>query len=153
MEAVAMKFSSLSRIARFSNRPGMGRQRASGFTLIEIMITVAIVAILSAIAFPSYQNQVRKSRRADAKALMLDLTQQLERRYTTDRDYTNLAAVCGQSVPSPPTGTAWYQVSSVCTASAYTVTGTPQGAQANDPCGTLTINTIGTRTPSTDGCW
>ena len=148
-----MKPSSLNRMARSSNRPGIGRRRGKGFTLIEIMITVAIVAILAAVAFPSYQNQVRQSRRADAKALMLDLTQQLERRYTTDRTYVNLTAVCGQSVQSPTTGTAWYQVSTVCTASAYTVTGTPQGTQANDVCGTMTINTIGTRTPSTDGCW
>ncbi|MGB4858260.1 MAG: type IV pilin protein [Dokdonella sp.] len=130
---------------------GHGGRR--GFTLIELMITVAIVAILAAVAFPSYQNQVRKGRRADAKSVMLDLTQQLERRYTTDRDYTNLAAVCGQSVQSPTTGTAWYQVSTVCTPSAYTVTATPQGTQASDPCGTMTINPIGTRTPATAGCW
>ncbi len=131
----------------------VGPSRRRGFTLIELMITVAIVAILSAIAFPSYQNQVRKGRRADAKSVMLDLTQQLERRYTTDRDYTNLTAVCGQSVQSPTTGTAWYQVSTVCTPSAYTVTATPQGTQASDPCATMTINTIGTRTPATAGCW
>lgn len=131
----------------------IGKSRRRGFTLIELMITVAIIAILAAIAYPSYQDQVRKGRRADAKSVMLDLTQQLERRYTTDRDYTNLTAVCGQSVPSPTTGTARYQVSTVCTPSAYTVTATPQDTQASDACGTMTINTIGTRTPATLGCW
>ena len=130
-----------------------GPERGRGFTLIELMIVVAIVAILSVIALPSYQNQVRKGRRADAKALMLDITQQLERRYTTDRDYTKLTAVCGQSVSSPTTGDARYLLTPVCTASSYTVTATPQGGQASDPCGTMSINTIGTRTPSTDGCW
>lgn len=134
------------------SRP-VGPRRRRGFTLIELMITVAIVAILAAIAYPSYQDQVRKGRRGDAKAVMLDLTQQLERRYTTDRSYTNLTAVCGQSISSPTTGTARYLLTPVCTATAYTITATPQGSQANDLCGTMSINSIGTRTPATDGCW
>lgn len=117
------------------------------------MITVAIVAILAAIAYPSYQNQVRKGRRGDAKATMMDFTQQLERRFTTDRDYTTATTVCGQTVNSPTNGTAAYLVDTVCTAATYTVTATPQGTQANDPCGTMTVAQTGARTPTTAGCW
>ncbi|MEO7917201.1 MAG: type IV pilin protein [Dokdonella sp.] len=124
-----------------------------GFTLIELMITVAVIAVLAAIAFPSYQDQVRKSRRGDAKALMMDLTQQFERRFTTDRTYLNATALCGQSVPSPTTGTARYLLTPVCTASTYAITATPQGTQASDPCGTMTVNQFGARTPTTAGCW
>lgn len=128
-------------------------RRPLGFTLIEVMITVAIIAILAAIAYPSYQDQVRKGRRGDAKAVMLDLTQQLERRYTTDRDYTNLTAVCGATVNSPTNGAARYLVDTVCTAGTYTVTATPQGTQASDLCGTMSVAHTGAHTPTTGGCW
>ena len=117
------------------------------------MITVAIVAILAVIAYPSYQDQIRKGRRGDAKATMMDYTQQLERRYTTDRTYVNLTAVCGQTLPSPATGTAFYQIATVCAAATYTVTATPQGPQASDTCGTMTVNQTGAHTPTTVGCW
>lgn len=132
--------------------------KAKGFTLIELVVVVAIVAILAAIALPSYQEHMRKTRRAQGKADMLELTQRLERVYTTDRSYAAAAAICGGTVNSPSTGTAYYQLATECDASTFTITATPLGSQANDKCGTLTIDQLGTKTPNVgaDGatvCW
>jgi type IV pilus assembly protein PilE len=60
----------------------MHSTRSKGFTLTEIMIVVAIIGIIAAIAYPSYQDSVRKSRRADARAVLLEAAQFMERRYT-----------------------------------------------------------------------
>lgn len=64
-------------------------QHSPGFTLIELMIAVAVVGILAAIAYPSYQDSVRKSRRADAKSALLDAAQRQERFYTENNQYTS----------------------------------------------------------------
>ncbi|MDV7393712.1 type IV pilin protein, partial [Arthrospira platensis SPKY1] len=66
------------------------RTMSVGFTLIEVMIVVAIIAILAAIAYPSYQEQVRKSRRADAKVSLLDAVQRQERFFTVNNQYTGV---------------------------------------------------------------
>ncbi|MFI3186333.1 MAG: prepilin-type N-terminal cleavage/methylation domain-containing protein, partial [Methylococcaceae bacterium] len=58
------------------------KQSQAGFTLIELMVTVAIVGILAAIAYPSYQDSVRKSRRADASGALLGLANAMERHFT-----------------------------------------------------------------------
>ena len=63
------------------------RQRSLGFTLIEVMVVVAIIGILAAIGYPSYQNQVQKTRRADAKAALMEFAQGAERYYTQNGDY------------------------------------------------------------------
>ena len=68
------------------------RRCARGFTLIEVMIAVAIVGILVAVAFPAYNQSVRKSRRSDAKAALLDLAQREERYFSTTNQYTDVGA-------------------------------------------------------------
>ena len=67
----------------------MKTRRNQGFTLVELMIVVAIVAILAAIAYPSYKEYVRKSRRADAKAVLVEAAQFMERVYTEDFSYAS----------------------------------------------------------------
>lgn len=97
----------------------LNRIRAvSGFTLIEVMIVVAIVGILSAIAFPSYQQHVRSSRRADAQAALSELAQIMERRFTENNGYDLGPAGLDASDALPPTltqsprdGTAVYNLS------------------------------------------
>lgn len=128
-----------------------------GFTLIELMIVVAVVAILAAIALPSYNDSVRKSRRGQAKADMLEIVQMLERRYTTNRTY--LGIDISSMNQSPRQGTARYTLTlNPLTATTYTLTAVPQGGQANDArCGTLSINQLGAKTITGTGtvadCW
>ncbi len=81
------------------------RRTATGFTLIELMITVAVVAILAAIALPSYQAYVRKANRAQAKADLVELAQMLERRHTVENTYAGMTLPFSQS---PRDGTARY---------------------------------------------
>jgi len=145
------------------------KQTELGFTLIELMVTVAIVGILASIAYPSYQNSVMKSRRADVKGSLLGLANAMERRFTETNSYcdaatggtavTNCGTATGDtgtpSIYTIPTETAnFYTVTiSAATASSYTLSAVPNSAQANDSCGTLTITQTGTKTPSTAGCW
>ena len=69
-------------------------KRQRGFTLIELMITVAVIAILAAIAFPSYQDSLRKSRRTDGKNALTQAMANMERYYTENNTYAT-AAICG----------------------------------------------------------
>jgi len=137
-----------------------------GFTLIELMITVAIVAILASVAYPAYQDQLRKTRRGEAKADLMELAQFMERNYTASGRYDVQAdLVTATALPfatSPHDGgTVYYQISfvgGVPAAQTYTLQAAPQGSQNNDTrCGTLTINQAGTKNKSGTGtvaeCW
>ena len=122
-----------------------------GFTLIELMITVAIIAIIAAIAYPSYLEQVRETRRSNAQADLLELVSFMERYYGENFSYA------GANLPfinSPKQGNSFYNLSFTAapSATAYTIQAVPTGGQAADRCGTMTINHNNQRTPAND-CW
>lgn len=136
----------------------MRRRYQAGFTLIELMIVVVIVGVLTAIAYPSYQQSVLRSSRADAQADMLELTQWLERRYTVNGVYPDPAAVPLPFATSPRSGAARYNLALNVPAGGQTfvLTAIPAAAQAQDRCGTLTMNQQGVTTPATTPaltCW
>lgn len=121
------------------------RGKSLGFTLIEVMIVVAIIGLLAAIALPSYLEQVRKSHRTDAQTAMLELAQRLERCFTMENAYD--ASPC----PSSQDTVRYEITAAVPTPTSFIITAVPQGVQAADSCGDLEINHLGTRKPA--NCW
>lgn len=125
-----------------------------GFTLIELMVTVAIVAILAAIAVPSYQEHVRKARRGQAQADLVELAQRAERHHTVNNTYTTFWATipASQRVSPRDGGTAHYDVTiDTPSANAFVLSATPRSGspQTQDRCGTLSISQAGRKTHST----
>lgn len=112
------------------------RKHQHGFTLIELMITVAIVAILAAIAYPSYQEQVRRSNRTEGQRALLETAQRLERCYTEYNAYN--AAACNVIDAAFSSENGKYTVTGVATVSTFTLTATRAGSQASDRCGNFT---------------
>jgi len=129
--------------------------RSRGFTLLEVVITCAIVAILAAIAYPSYINSVQKSRRSEATAALLGVASQLER-FSTEHGGSYALATLGtglNAVYADHTENSYYNLSLANkTATTYTVQAAPTGAQAADPCGTLTYTESGIKNV-TGGTW
>ncbi|PWB60175.1 MAG: hypothetical protein C3F18_00075 [Nitrosomonadales bacterium] len=132
---------------------------AKGFTLIELMIVVAVIGILAAIAYPSYQDSIRKSRRADAKSALLELAQFMERNYTLSNRYdqdSGGAAVVLPFTETPKDGTAKYYdlTISASAAQSFTLSAAPKNAQVSDVCGTLSITNTGAKAATGTGqCW
>jgi type IV pilus assembly protein PilE len=117
-----------------------------GFTLIELIIAVAIIGILASIGTSSYQSYVRQSRRAEALAALLELQNQQERYRVNNTSY---AATSALTLPASDYYT--YSASDVASTT-YTLTATAKSSQTADTgCTSLTLNQSGTKTPSS--CW
>lgn len=137
-------------------------QQHQGFTLIEVMIVVAIVAILTAIALPNYSEYVRRGHRAEARAALLQASQWMERAATATGTYP-LTAAFPATLTTIPSGRYTIAVASpsagAASGTAYTLTATPAGGQVGDICGNYTLTHNGVRgaaagaLPLMTECW
>jgi len=128
----------------------MNTASSRGFTLIELMIVVAVIGILSAIAYPAYQDSVRKSHRADGKTALLQAVQAAERLFTRNNSYLGVDAVIAAASDE---GHYTLSADPVPTATTFAIKATPVGAQASDPCGELTINELNVKGGAVANCW
>ncbi len=133
----------------------MTNRKTRGFTLIELMITLAVIAILAAVAFPSYTNYTRKGARRAAQAQMMDLANRQQQYLLTNRAYATTTSQLGYTLPSELTGKYGpvletnTTISPATSVPAFTITFTASGAQLAD--GDLTLNSEGGKGPS--GKW
>jgi type IV pilus assembly protein PilE len=137
--------------------------RASGFSLIELMIVVAIIAVLAAIAYPAYQQYVIKTNRKAAESCLAEQANYMERYYTTNLTYVPGAGTtfptldCASTNQTGKNYTYAFPASSGSTT--YTITAAPLSPlqQKDTTCGTLKVDQAGTRSVSGTGtlaqCW
>ena len=133
-----------------------------GFSLIELLITIAVLSLITTMAVNTYRGSVLKARRAEAKTSLMELAQLLERNYTETNSFATNISGNSYALPftvSPRNGTTHYNLSlPVQTTMAFTLRAVPAGAQADDTrCNVLTLNQAGIKTKSGSGplaeCW
>jgi prepilin-type N-terminal cleavage/methylation domain len=130
--------------------------RARGFTLVEVMITVAIVGILAAIALPSYRDHIRTSRRSEAQAYLMNVAARQQQFLIDSRSYAAALATIGIAIPTNVN--AAYDVTLVTAAGpppTFVLTATPKPGtdQVEEKCGVLAIDQTGGKTASLTSCW
>ena len=133
------------------------RKFCRGVTLIELMIALVIVAILAAIALPSYQQYVRRSNRRASQSVMMDIANWQEQYFFANRSYLAMAdnaAISAAGVATPSELTDNYNcvvsADNTSTPPSFTITCTRKGNQVKDGSGELTLNNTGTKAPADD---
>ena len=145
----------LHRMASSHHRSGR-LARVRGFTLVEMIIVVAIVAILVAVALPSYRDHVRKSRRAEAQAYLMSVAGRQSQFLVDTRGYA--ATLATINIPQPSSVVASNDVTLAVVAGpppTFTLTAAPKAGtdQVYERCGTLTIDQTGAKSASLSSCW
>ena len=138
-------------------RPGVRAASLAGFTLIEVMIVVALIAVLAAVALPAYQDSVRKARRTDARGALTTVAQLMERRNTERNSYAGATLGSGATdlYPATTENKHYTLALSNLAPAMFTITATPAGKQSLDPCGAYTLTHAGIRGAAlaVDQCW
>jgi type IV pilus assembly protein PilE len=135
------------------------RGNQKGFTLVELMIVVAILSLLAAIAYPAYLRQVQKSRRAECETVLLSIAGALERKYAVDSEYPATLPAGSPTTCPLDGGTTFYNIGYALDGATggFTLTAKPTSAQESDPCGDLSITHTGKKGQKTgatvDQCW
>jgi len=133
-----------------------------GFTLVELMVVVAIIVILATIAYPMYSEQARKGRRVEGRDALLAIAQAEERFYTVNGTYVitdindlGVGAACNRTSQFGCTSQdrGYYNVTVSGTASTFSATATATGGQASDTCTAMTIDQLGQKGGTGTGCW
>ena len=148
----------------------MRSRHSKGFTLIELMIVVVVLGVIAAIALPSFTEQVRKSRRSDAKQALYDVAAKLEQYYMDNKGYPTAAnmTLLGYDAAAFTSLEGFYTIgfNGVPTATTYSIQAVPTGSQASDAgcaagkacCGTYRLDHLGQKTVNgatlaADKCW
>ena len=120
-------------------------RRAGGFSLLELMITVVVIGILAAVAYPSYQDYVKRGNRSAAQTFMMTIAQRQEQYLVSNRSYASTTAALNLTQPSETSGKYTFAIN-LPTPTSYSITATPQGTQAvTGKFGTLTLSSDGTK--------
>jgi len=131
----------------------------SGFTLLELMIVVVVVGVLMAVALPSYQDSVRKSRRSDAMSAMLDVANRQEQVMMDTNAYTADMTALGFAADPMISPEGYYSIDATIGTNSYTITATPVGSEAQSDdakCTTFTLTSAGVKGDTgthSDQCW
>ncbi|MEH6565631.1 MAG: type IV pilin protein [Halopseudomonas sp.] len=130
------------------------RRAQHGFTLIELLMVVVIIGVLSAIAYPSYLQHVRKAHRAEVTGLLLQNAHRLERHFARQGGYAK-GVVEGLVSQSPASGPAVYRLTVTREEQGYQLNATASagGPMAADVCASYSLDQVGRRTPADPLCW
>lgn len=133
----------------------MAVQKMKGFTLVELMITIAIIGILASVAYPSYTDFVTRSNRSEAQRELTKLAVLQEQLFSDARRYTADMKELGESDDPYVTESDNYSIDATLADGGFTLTATAQGNQATQDsvCLTISINDLGQKTATSDICW
>ena len=133
---------------------GLSQARRRGFTLIELVVVMAVAAILAAVAIPNYSQYVMRSHRSEAQAFISDVASRQSQFFLDRRTYAGTTAAL--NLPVPPEVALRYTIAIAVVAgppAGFQVTATPIGAQATERCGVLTVDQANNRTAVGTRCW
>ena len=125
-------------------------KKQQGFTLIEVMIVVVIIGILASIAYPSYQEYVRRANRAEGQAYLQDIAARQERYFSQNNSYITAASDIGKLGANSSSETGKYNLE-ISGTNGYTLTASPTFTDTK--CGNLILNGLGQKSASANDCW